>query len=513
MTAIGQFGLMLGLAILLACASAVAALMGTASDLSILRPGDWAALRFTVVQAALSTVGSVIVAVPLARALARRRFIGRRLVVTALGAPFLLPVLVAVLGLLAVWGRNGAFSSMLVMVGAERINIYGMTGVVLAHLFFNIPLVTRLVLHGWATIPAEHHRLAAQLDFGGAARFRLIEWPMLRAVLPGAALLVFLLCITSFSIALTLGGGPAATTLELAIYQAIRFDFDLPRAGLLALLQTGLCLLVAVTLMLTGRAVEARGGLAPSELHADARGRWLDGGLICVVAMFLATPVAAVVLRGLPGLFDLPQSVLEAALRSVAVALSAGTLSVCAAFLIGTGLVALARRYAAVARLCEGGMLLVLSISPFVLATGWFILLRGKVDPFAIALPMVVAINALMALPFALRAFVPAIALAERTDGRLADALGLRGVTRFRHVVMPHLRGPAAFAGGLAAALSMGDLGVIALFGSTETATLPLVMYQLMGAYRMDAAAGAALLLLALSFGLFAVIDRLGGQA
>lgn len=51
---------------------------------------------------------------------------------------------------------------------------------------------------------------------------------------------------------------------------------------------------------------------------------------------------------------------------------------------------------------------------------------------------------------------------------------------------------------------------MIALFGSTSTATLPLVMYQLMGAYRMEAAAGAALLLLILSFGLFAAIDRMG---
>ena len=46
-------------------------------------------------------------AVPVARALARRRFPGRGLLVTLLGAPFLLPVIVALLGLLAVFGRAG----------------------------------------------------------------------------------------------------------------------------------------------------------------------------------------------------------------------------------------------------------------------------------------------------------------------------------------------------------------------------------------------------------------------
>ena len=506
----GWSGVVIGALILLGCGAAIAALIGVSGGDLTLSAGDLAAIRFTLTQAALSAVGSVLVAVPLARALARRRFWGRNLLVTAMGAPFLLPVLVAVLGLLAIWGRNGVLSTALTAIGAERLNIYGMTGVVMAHLFFNIPLVTRLLLQGWATIPAEHFRLGAQLGFGARARFRLIELPMLRAVLPGAGLLVFLLCITSFAIALTLGGGPKATTVELAIYQAIRFDFDLPRAGLLALIQTGLCLGVATIAMLTGRAGEARAGMIRPVAMMGGAGRWLDFTVIACTTVFLAGPVVAVIVRGVPALIDLPSSVIEAAIRSILVAISSALLSVSAGLMIAIGLVRIGLARPVLARLGEGAMLIVLAISPFVLATGWFILLRGHVDPFAIALPMVVLINALMALPFALRAFVPAVALAQRTDGRLADMLGLTGLARLRHVMLPHVRSPAAFAAGLTAALSMGDLGVIALFGSTTTATLPLVMYQLMGAYRMEAAAGAALLLLILSFGMFAVIDRLG---
>ena len=57
----------------------------------------------------------------------------------------------------------------------------------------------------------------------------------------------------------------------------------------------------------------------------------------------------------------------------------------------------------------------------------------------------------------------------------------------------------------------MGDLGVIALFADPERATLPLTIFRLIGAYRMEAAAGASLLLLALSFGLFALFDH-GGR-
>ena len=64
---------------------------------------------------------------------------------------------------------------------------------------------------------------------------------MLREVVPGALLVIFLICTTSFAVALTLGGGPRATTLEVAVYQALRFDFDLGRAVTLALVQLLLC--------------------------------------------------------------------------------------------------------------------------------------------------------------------------------------------------------------------------------------------------------------------------------
>ena len=51
----------------------------------------------------------------------------------------------------------------------------------------------------------------------------------------------------------------------------------------------------------------------------------------------------------------------------------------------------------------------------------------------------------------------------------------------------------------------------IALFAGADNATLPLALYRLMGAYRTADAAGAAMLLLALSLALFWVFDR-GGR-
>ncbi len=477
-----------------------------------LGPAEWAALRFTVVQALVSAALSCALAVPAARALARRRFPGRGALVSLLGAPFLLPSIVAVFGLIAIWGRAGLFSRGLVATGLPRLDIYGFRGVVLAHVFFNLALVARLVLQGWLAIPAEQFRLAAQLGFAPRDVFRRIEWPMLREVLPGAFVLVFLLCMTSFAVALTLGGGPRATTVELAIYQALRFDFDLGRAAWLALIQFALCGTVAVVALRLSAEAGFGGGLAGQVRRWDSDApavRALDTGVLALLVLFIGLPLAAVVARGLPALASLPAAVWPAAARSLAVALG----SAAVALALGLALAALidARRARGGGGLIEAAGLLTLAASPFVIGTGLFIILYPFVDPFAVALPVTAAVNAAMALPFVLRALMPALAVARTVDGRLADSLGITGWARFRLVTWARLRRPAGFAAGLASALSMGDLGVIALFAPPDFATLPLLLQRLMATYRTEAAAGVALLLVALTYLVFFVFDR-GGR-
>lgn len=480
---------------------------------SALGPADWSAVRFTVKQALVSALISVVLAVPVARALARRSFPGRGLLITLLGAPFILPVMVAVLGLLAVFGRNGIASSVLGYFGYEPLSIYGFHGVVLAHVFFNLPLATRLILQGWLAIPSERFRLAAALGFGTADIARTLERPMLRAALPGAFMAIFLICMTSFAVALALGGGPKATTVELAIYQAFRFEFDLTKAALLALVQFGLCASAAgLSLWLTVPAAMGM-GLDRGVQRWDAATRLLrlqDAALLALVVLFLLTPLAMIVLDGLPRLLFLPPTVYLAAGRSLGVALSSALLTLMLSLPLALMIAAWNGRGIG-SGLLEAIGYLTIAASPLVIGTGLFILLFPIADPVALALPITALVNAAMSLPFALRALVPAARALEADYGRLADSLQMRGYGRLRHLILPRLRRPLGFSAGLAAALSMGDLGVIALFADPEGATLPLQLYRLMAAYRMQDAAGAALLLLTLSLLLFWLFDR-GGR-
>lgn len=468
---------------------------------------DLAAIRFTLVQAFWSAVLSVALAIPVARAFARRAFWGRRALITLLGAPFILPVIVAILGLTAVFGRNGIVAYGLNLAGLEPISIYGFHGVLLAHVFFNLPLATRLLLHGWSSVPAEKFRLASSLGFRSRDVFWHIEYPILRSLVPGIWVVIFLICTTSFAVALTFGGGPKATTVELAIYEAFKFEFDVGKAALLAGIQFAICAVAAGVSFWVYVPQAVQGGQDRVVQRFDAQtlsARSLDVFWIVLASLFLIVPLAAVFYQGVSSVASLPQAVWLSALRSFWTALGSAGLAI--SFALVMALAALRWHW------LEGVGMLSVAASPLVMGTGLFIMVFPFVDPASIALLITALVNAIMALPFVLRSIGPAVRACEDRFGPLSDSLGLSGWARLRLVILPRIRGPLGFSAGLAAALSMGDLGVVALFARPDGATLPLQIYRLMGAYRMEQAMGAALLLLLLSLALFYMFDR-GGRS
>lgn len=514
-------------AIVLLVGGALASLLRAAADLDVGAILGDAYIRhvlgFTLWQATLSTLLSVGLAVPVARALARRTaFPGRTLLLRLFVLPLVMPVIVAVFGIVAVYGQSGWINAALSAVGLPRGQyLYGLTGILIAHVFFNLPLSVRLLLPAWQAVPGDSWRLAAQLGMGSGAIFRIIELPLLRQTLPGVAVLVFLLSFTSFAVVLALGGGPAATTLEVAIYQSLRFDFDLGRAVALALLQLALGMALVGFGHRLMKPMETAPLLRAHVLRPDLAsriGRAGDGAAILSATLFVALPVLAVLADGIAGPIGavLADPVIWlGVLRSLGVGIAAGLLCLG----LSIALVGLQRRWrlrhpSPAVGLVEFASMAGLMVSPLALGTGLFLLFRPVVDRPAMALGLVVIMNALMALPFALKLLAAAALDAARQYDRLCAGLGLAGWNRLRLVEWPVLRRPVALCLALAASLSAGDLGAIALFGRSDTATLPLLLYQQIAAYRLQAAGVTALLLLAVSLGLFAAFERgVGGRA
>lgn len=465
-------------------------------------------MRFTLWQAALSTLLSIIPALLVARAFVRHpSFPGRQLILQLFAVPLALPAIVAVLGLLALYGRAGFVSPfMSSTLGHQWPGIYGLSGILLAHVFFNLPMATRLFLAALENIPPHHWRLSTQLGMGAMASFRFIEGPVLRSVLPGVAGLVFMLCVTSFTIVLTLGGGPRATTLEVAIYQALRFDFDPPRAVVLTMDQLALTALMLWILTRLGMDLSGDAQLATTT-QRTLFPRWSErisnAGIITLAAMFVGAPMGAVVIGGLEadllGLIS-ETAVQNAAILSLILASAAALITICLAFGMVMARRALElRRGRQPARFLEqsmdGGAMMVLIIPPIVIGAGWFMLLRHTGEVFRMAPAMVVVVNAIMALPFAIRIMRPAYDAASSGHERLCASLGILGFKRFRLIDWPVMRRSTFLAFAFAMALSLGDLGVIALFGSDQVQTLPYLLLQRMGSYRTQDAAGLALII------------------
>ncbi|MEN0000776.1 MAG: thiamine/thiamine pyrophosphate ABC transporter permease ThiP [Pseudomonadota bacterium] len=461
------------------------------------------ALRFTLVQAALSTLISVALAVPVVLAL---RHIQQpwllRHVWTLFALPLVLPQIVAALAIAAVFGHNGWIADLVAIAGINWPSIYGLAGILLAHVFFNLPLAARVFDLALQSQPVEYEKNAAQLGLTGWRRFILIEGAVIRDAAMGVSILIFLLCSTSFTIVLMLGGGPRSTTLEVAIYQALAFDFDLGRAVMLVALQvlvTG-----GIVLALMGRRdadVGTTGFSLTGAMHMRAvmagerSGAAIAMLLVLVAVLFVALPFIFIVFDGFaanPFAVWQRQAVVAALLTSIIIGLFSSILAV-------FGAVLLTHRRAG-GRFLAAMPVLALVFPPIVLSAGWFLTLRQFTDPFEYAAILVVVINAAMALPFVLRIVGQALQTHAARYGQLEDQLALTGWARWRISVLPALRAPLLVGFAFAFALSLGDFGVIALFGSERLQTLPYMIYASFGSYRTNDAAALALLLAVLVF-------------
>jgi thiamine transport system permease protein len=215
-------------------------------------------------------------------------------------------------------------------------------------------------------------------------------------------------------------------------------------------------------------------------------------------------PLCAVAASGLTADLSrllLASAFLKAAMTSLLIALLSASLAILVSVALVRARQAIAAQRTPVAPLrvlftaMGAGSALVLLVPPVVLGSGWFLLLRplGAVSTFA---PILVSIiNMLMALPFVMRVLEPAFIAHQARSGRLAASLGMSGLSRLRLVDWPVLWRPVATAFSFAMALSLGDLGAVALFGSENFTTLPWLVYSNMGSYRTNDAAGYAFIL------------------
>ncbi|MDG2942535.1 thiamine/thiamine pyrophosphate ABC transporter permease ThiP [Exercitatus varius] len=472
-------------------------------------------LWFSFMQAGLSALLSVIFGIFFARAVFYQHFRGKKILLRLFSLTFVLPSLAAVFGLLGVYGASGWLAQVCRFFQLNwQPDIYGLPGILLAHVFFNLPLAARLFLQSYQAVSNQQRQLAAQLGIRGWRFIRLIELPYLRQQIFPAFVLIFMLCFTSFAIVLALGGGPKYSTLEVAIYQAITFDFDLAKAALYASLQIVFCLLLFAFGNLAGKMPEGQLHQRETWLARQSSAvKFWQVFVIIVATLFIALLLGNIVAGALfsQQFFSAWQN--PQLWRAMGYSFAIAPLSALISLLAATALLQFARQLNWLylpffARIFMNVGMLILAVPTLVLAVGLFLRLQTLDFGTAHLFVIVVICNALTALPFVIRILSVPMNNNMQYYENLCQSLDIRGWRRFRLIEWHHLAAPVKYAFALATALSLGDFTAIALFGGQDFTSLPYLLYRQLGSYRGEEAAVTAFLLLLVCAGLFLTLEK-----
>jgi thiamine transport system permease protein len=486
------------------------------------RPRFRRILLFTVGQAALSAVLCVVLGLPGAYLLYRRRFRGQAALRALLTVPFVLPSVVVALafrslfaegGWLGSWGWDGTLAAILA-----------------AHVFLNYAVVVRTVGATWAVLDERPAQAARSLGAGPVRVFLTITLPAIGPAVAAAAVLVFLFCASSFGIMLIMGGG-RYQTLETEIYRQTQDLLDLPTASVLSLAQ-----LVLITVVLVVAGILRRRTEATTRMRGDNRGpvRRTDLPAIAVtglVGVGLALPVVAMVVRSLHtadgwGLDNyralatvgegnvLLVPVTTALLNSLRAAVIAALLAVTVGVLLSVVLARRPRRPAARAAITavDAVVMLPLGVSAVTVGFGFLIALDKPPLDFRGSALLVPIAQAMVALPLVVRLVLPVLRAA---DDRLRQAAAVLGAGPFRvwsTVDLPIMSRALAGAGGFAFAVALGEFGATSFLVRPQDPTLPVVIARLIarpGAVNSGTALAGAVVLAAACAIVVLVVDAL----
>src|SRR5919202_1247186 len=202
-------------------------------------------LGFSAWQALLSTLLTLLAALPAAYVFARYRWRGKTLLRALATVPFVLPTVVVAAAFGALLDPSGLLNLVLQRMfglNSPPIRLQGtLVLILLSHVFYNFTVVLRIVGGMWANLDPSLEEVAAVLGGGRLRVWREVTLPLLLPAIGAAGLLVFIFTFTAFGTVLILGG-PRFATVEVEIYRQEIAIFNLPIAAPLALLKIGVTL-------------------------------------------------------------------------------------------------------------------------------------------------------------------------------------------------------------------------------------------------------------------------------
>jgi molybdate transport system permease protein len=200
-----------------------------------------------------STILTLVVGLPLARAMASRSSILSRIAEGLIMLPMVLPPTVTGYILLSLFGRHGPFGSALDALGIHI--VFTRTAAVIASATVSLPLMYQSCKSAILSVDPLFARAAGTLGAGPARIFFRVELPLALPGIIGGMALAFARGFGEFGATLMLAGNiPGLTqTLPLAIYGAVESG-DEPRARFLL----GATVVIAFAIVIVVSVAEGR---------------------------------------------------------------------------------------------------------------------------------------------------------------------------------------------------------------------------------------------------------------
>jgi thiamine transport system permease protein len=444
---------------------------------------------FPLWQAVVATVLTLVVGLPAAYVVARYEFPGRRLFRAFVTVPFVLPTVVVATAFLVLFRPGGA----LAFLGWQR----GVAPLLVAEVFFNVAVIVRTVGGFWSNLDPRRTDAARVLGAPRWRAFREVTLPLLFPAIAAAASIVFLFTFTAFGVVLLIAD-PAHATLEVEIYRQAAQLVDLPIAAALAFVQmiVVVSLLLVLARMQERRAVTQR-LVAVRDAARRPRGgeRVAVGGVLAVTVVFLGGPLLVLAIDSLrlSGSWSLASyralgstaatdTLFVPAWQALRNSLEFAALAAAIAVVVG-GLasVVIASRPGRATRAMDALLMLPLGTSAVTVGFGFLIALdRWPVDLRAKRVLVPLA-QAVVAIPFVIRAVVPAL---RSIDPRLRDAASVLGAPPrrvWREVDLPIAMRAFVVGFGFAIAVSLGEFGATLFVARPDSPTIPIAISRFLG--------------------------------
>ncbi len=498
-------------------------------------------IRFTFLQAGLSTVFALLLGLPGAYILSHFRFPGKNIVKGIATVPFVLPSILVVLGFVLFFGNSGILNrGLMALTGRDepvlRV-LYSLWAIILAHGFYNFPISMRIVAAAWEKISRTEIDAASTLGAGRGRVFRTVILPQLLPGMAASSALVFLFCFMSFAVILVLGGGPEFSTLEVEVYRLARFSLDLEKAGVLAFLGSVCSLLVLYGYsrlqhaLPSGRVIESH--MQMKSLRQGLRGKqgFLLSLYVIIICLLILSPLAAVAVRSFqfrPGwagsasfslkwyreLFQTGSGYGRTVTRALVNTLLFGSVTACISVVLGSITAFLLRREKRPGnRLVETFMILPMGVSPVILGLGYLKVLGSLPAGIRGSWIVIVFAHSIVAVPFVIRSVSAVIRESHELCAEAAGTLGASPLRVFTSIHLPLLK-PGILAGAaFAFALSAGEMNATIILSSEQTITIPIAMYRLISSYNYYGACALGVLLMLLCLLAFITIEKLGNGA